>query len=413
MFVSALVLIAAIASPPIPTDAARRALEDTRIASEEDGGKLWGKALYGPLMLVDPQTRYVVANQADSEQTLRPLDTPAGRMPLFAGTLPADVVIANTATSWHGAKWTMVMWGSVSSVSAARRRLLIHECFHRIQDDLGLPATNANNPHLDKLDGRYWFLLELRALSAALRNANRQQAIADALAFRAKRRELFANAAAAERALEMNEGLAEYTGFALRGTGAAETRLSFAQRLDDINRGDSFVRSFAYNTGPAYGLLLDVLNPQWRTSLKSDSDFGALLGAAAKVTPSDANARAAAYSGAALRADEEKRARDLAERVARYKAKLVDGPVIEIPLEGAHYGFDPYAVVSADEIGTIYPALEVTGDWGRITTETGARLDSARGLLVLSADDRAKLTLNSGWTLKPGSRASDLVLSRE
>jgi hypothetical protein len=303
------------------------------------------------------------------------------------------------------------MWNSVSRISVARRRLVLHECFHRIQDEIGFPATNANNPHLDSLEGRYWYLLELRALAAALRGDNRPQAIADALAFRAKRRSFFAEAASAERALEANEGLAEYTGFALRGTGEEETRLSLARRLDATDRGDSFVRSFAYSTGPAYGLLLDAADPEWRSAFRADRDLADALAAAAKVTASsDLRARAAAYGGETLRAEEERRAEEQALRIARYRVRLVEGPVIEIALEGAAFGFDPYSVVPLGDAGTVYPSLEVTGAWGKITTEQGARIDPARGALYFSIEDREALTLEPGWVLVPGGRPGDLAI---
>ena len=405
----ALLLAATLATTPIPLDAARRTFDDVRVASDEDGGRLWGRPLYGPILFVDPQTRYAVANQGDAGGILKPAG--AG---VFDGTLPKDVVIANTATDWSGTHWTMVMWGAVSPVSVARRRLVLHECFHRIQNDLGLPATNANNPHLDTLEGRYWYLLELRALSAALKDEKeRPRAIADALAFRAKRRSLFADAAANERALEANEGVAEYTGFALRGTGAEETRLAIARRLDATDRGESFVRSFAYSTGPAYGLLLDAANPAWRSDFRKDSDLAQLLGAAAKVTPSaDPAARAAAYDGATLRAEEEKRAKEQAEKIARYRARLVDGPVIEIPLDVAQYGFDPYTVVALGDDGTVYPSLEASGAWGTITTESGARADLKRNALIFGAADRPRLKLNAGWDLVPDTRDGDVVVKQ-
>ncbi|HEY2323172.1 MAG TPA: hypothetical protein VGJ82_09960 [Thermoanaerobaculia bacterium] len=405
----ALFLAATLSTAPIPLDAARRTFDDVRIASDEDGGRLWGRPLYGPILFVDPQTRYVVANQQDSSGVLKPAG--AG---VFDGTLPKDVVIANTATDWSGTHWTMVMWGAVSPVSVGRRRLVLHECFHRIQNDLGLPAANASNPHLDSLDGRYWYLLELRALSAALKDEKgRTQAVADALAFRAKRRSLFADAAANERALEANEGVAEYTGFALRGTGPEETRLAVARRLDATDRGESFVRSFAYSTGPAYGLLLDVANPAWRSGFHKDSDFADLLGAALKVTPTaGAVSRAAAYGGATLRAEEEKRAKEQAEKVARYRARLVDGPVIEVSLDAAQYGFDPYAVIALGDDGTVYPTLEASGAWGTIATESGARADLKRNVLIFGAEDRAKLKLNAGWELRAAKRAGDFVIEK-
>ena len=410
-FPAILLAFTAAASPAIPLDAARRTLEDVRIGAEQDGGKLWGKELWGPILLVDGATRYVVANRADAGGVLKPAAGADGRIALFVGTLPEDVVIANTATHWGGVHWTMVQWQSISEVSVARRRLLLHECFHRIQDELGFPAANANGAHFDTLEGRYWFLLELRALAAALRNEDRPQAVADALAFRAKRRSFVPGASDSERALEANEGLAEYTGFALRGTGGEETRQSFARALDRTDRSSSFVRSFAYSTGPAYGLLLDVANPEWRASFRPASDLADTLAAALHVTASkDAEARAQLYDGSVLRATEETRAKEQAERIARYRARLVEGAVIEIPLDGANYGFDPYTLVPLGEAGTVYPSLEVTGAWGKITTENGARMDPVRGALFFSVEDRNNLALTTGWALVPGARTGDLVV---
>jgi hypothetical protein len=405
MFFAALALAAAV-STPIPLDAARRALDDARIASEEDGGRLWGKALYGPMLLVDPATRYAVANVPDSGGVLKEQGT------LFVGTLPPSVVIANTATTWNGVHWTMIMWGSIAERSVPRRRLMLHECFHRIQDEIGFPAGANDNAHLDSLDGRFWFLLELRALAVALRSEDRKQAVADALVFRAKRRTLFPGAASNERSLENNEGLAEYTGVVLRGTGDEETRLSMARRLDAIDRASSFVRSFAYSSGPSYGLLLDTANPEWRHTFKIGSDLGDTLRDTLKVLPSsDPDLRAAAYGGATLRTEEETRDRAQREKVAKFRALLVDGLTLEIPMEGAQFGFDPYAVVPLGDAGTGYPSLDVSGPWGRITTTAGARIDVKYTKLVFSAADRTHLTLNEGWSLQRGVRDGDLVLT--
>jgi hypothetical protein len=57
--------------------------------------------------------------------------------------------------------------------------------------------------------------LEWRALSRALQastDEERREAAADAVLFRAERYRLFPGAQAQEQALELNEGLAEYTG---------------------------------------------------------------------------------------------------------------------------------------------------------------------------------------------------------
>src|SRR5947207_911204 len=191
----------------------------------------------------------------------------------------------------------------------------MHECFHRIQNEIGFPASSPNNAHLDTVDGRYWLQLELRALTAALRATGdaRTSAIRDAVAFRAARRAAFAGAEETERPLENNEGLAEYTGWALRGTSAEESRYAFARHLDRIDPSTSFVRGFAYETGPAYGLLLDVLAPGWTRTYKAGDNLDAVLAKAASVAPT-LPLREELYGGPALHAEEEKRGRGQEKR---------------------------------------------------------------------------------------------------
>jgi hypothetical protein len=401
-------LLAATLDTPIPLDRARNAFAEAKLASDEDAGKMWGRALYGPMIFVDPKTRFAVANQPDGNGALKADNG------VFTGTLPDSLTIANTATKWNGIKWTMVLWPALGERATSQRALLLHECWHRVQDDLGFPATQGDNAHLDSLDGRVWFLLELRALAKALRNEDRPAAINDALLFRAKRRALFPAAAKNEHDLEANEALAEYTGFALRGTPDSESRIIFARRLDNVDRNTSFVRGFAYLTGPAYGLLLDAIAPGWTRTLKVSDDLSDVLSKAFKVTPTgDADARALAYDGAALRTLEEKRDRENRERVAAYRALLVDGPVIELPMANANYGFDPNAVVPLGDAGNVHPNLSVSADWGVISTDRGARIASDFSMFIFSAADRDKLKLNDGWEIVAGSRAGDWRVRRK
>jgi hypothetical protein len=374
-------------SSPIPYDAAKRVFDEARIASEEDNGKLWGQWLYGPLVFADPKTRMFIRDNGTG------------------GELPAGVIVANTAIKLGEELTTMISWPAISGGSAtAQRRLAMHECFHRIQESLGFPTSNANNAHLDTVDGRVSMQLELRALAAALRATGdeRTTAIRDALAFRAARRAQFAGAETLERALENNEGLAEYTGWALRGTPPEETRQTFARHLDRIDPSTSFVRGFAYETGPAYGLLRDVLKPGWTRKYKAADDLAAFTG----LTPGTPSADA--YGAAALRAAEEKRDREQRERVARFRARLVDGPVIELPMKDANYGFDPNAVTALGDAGNAYASLEITAPWGKISVDDGARIAADFNTGYVSAEDRGKLELKPGWTLVPGARAGDL-----
>lgn len=45
---------------------------EMKAASGRDSGHLWGHALYGPMLFVDPNTQLAVANQRDGEGKLTP-----------------------------------------------------------------------------------------------------------------------------------------------------------------------------------------------------------------------------------------------------------------------------------------------------------------------------------------------------
>src|SRR5580658_6069692 len=263
-------------SSPIDLDLAKTYFAEARRLAESDGGKLWGKSLAGPLLFAEPRTRYVVANQADAEKKLKP----AGG--LFVGTLPQSVPLASTAYRWAGTHWSMILW-PLPDDKAERSVTLMHESWHRIQTDLGLPTADPTNVHLDTLAGRYWLQLEWRALARALGSTSQEQsrAIEDALRFREFRRGLFQAARTDESKLELNEGLAEYTGFKLSGLTDAEKRRLLIKHFEIYpTMFATYVRSFAYLTGPAYGLLLDQHATGWLRKIKAGDDLGEVLATA-------------------------------------------------------------------------------------------------------------------------------------
>jgi hypothetical protein len=412
--IPALALLLA-ADPVIDTAIAARCFQQARLASEEDGGRLWGRSVYGPVLLVDPETLTVVANQPDKEGKL----TPAGDV--FTGRLPPGTMVANTAFPWSGVTWAMVRWPLPGS-AVERVQLIIHESWHRIQADLGLPGAEGSNAHLDSYDGRLLLRLELRALQAALRaeGAVRDTAVADALLFRAARR---ARAPQSNEArLEVHEGLAEYTGVKLRGTPEAETRRALADRLGEPPP-ENFTRSFAYITGPAYGLLLDATGRPWRAGLTPTSDLAGLLRASTGVTvPADprreAEARSGAYGGPALVAEEQARERERVRRYEAYRERLVTGPVLELPLAKFNMVMNPAEVMPLGEFGTVYPTLTLKAEWGTLTATNGARIaaDFRRAFVRAPASVQArpvagdgwKLELSDGWRIARGAREGDL-----
>ncbi len=393
-----------------------------------DGGALWHHSLCGPILLVDWTDNTVVANQADSNGTFKPLG------PVFVGAMPPDVVVANTPIEWSGQHWTELVWPLPDDV-AHRHVTLSHELFHRAQIELGMLQHDGGNLHLDTLEGRILMQLEWHALARALTApdaAARRAAVSDALLFRHERYRLFPDAQAEERALELNEGVAEYTGVRV-GLPTAPERTAFALRdLEFFVQAPTFVRSFAYATGAAWGLMLDQANPAWRGQLAAamkganPPGLDQMLQAAMKLPePSAATvkAREADYDDT-LRPRELARDQAKQAHVAELKARLVDGPVLRLPLAGHHasYQFNPQTLEALGSTGVVYPTMTLSADWGTLSVQQGALLDKQMTVAAVTAAGASadglqgpgwRLSLKKGWSVSPGERAGDFVVKQE
>ncbi len=370
------------------------ALREADTVCQQDAGTLWSHSLCGPIALVDRTTHRVIANDTNP---------------------PSTTVFANTSVTWGGRSWAMVML-PLPTDRFDRVALVMHEVFHREQAALGLAGVDPPNNQLDQRDGRRWFRLELRALAAALDAlASDEKAVRshteDALIFRARRRILYPRADSLEPALEMQEGLAEYTGDRLGMMFTGETAARVARRVREFQSTPTYVRSFAYATGPALGLLLDHFAPEWRTELKRTPDPARLLARHIHFRPPrDAERRARAYDVDAL--DREEAARDSARRgpMRAYKARLVDGPVLTLTQSSLNRNFDPQSLVGFDIANTVYPTGVVSADWGSLEiTAGGALVANDFGRVRVSAPTRHpsagdRIVRGNGWvlTLAPG-----------
>ncbi|HEX6536960.1 MAG TPA: hypothetical protein VF041_20410 [Gemmatimonadaceae bacterium] len=412
------------AAQRIDSAATLAALHDYRAACAADGGRTWGRSLCGPVALVDRATRVVIASDSVAGRAFLPY---AGA---FITTLPADILLANTSFTWEGRQWAMVML-PLPGDRFARTALLVHESFHREQDSLGLVGGDPPNPQLDEMEGRRWFRLELRALAAALdslptseRGARR--CAADALLFRARRHALYPGADSLESALEIREGLAEYTGerLAMALTGEGPSRVARAVRA--YQAYPSYVRSFEYATGPALGLLLDRFAPDWRSEVRQSSGPAHLLATALRWRPPSptvlarlAERRAAFYGGAEVAREEATRDSVRRAQLADYRARLLDGPSIVLRQSTLSRSFNPSELVSFDSASTVYPTGTFTAPWGSLVVTRGGG-GGGGGALVSNdfswlrvqapatppADARTiegpgwTLTLAPGWSLR-------------
>ena len=415
---SALALVCAAhvrAAPPpdraalVDTTAAVAGLRRFAHACALDGGALWDRSLCGPVALVDRGTRLTIANRADSARAWSALDG------VFIGNLPAGIALANTSFDFGGAHWAMVLL-PLPVDDFALVALLAHESFHRIQRDLSLWGAGPPCPHLDTRDGRVWLRLELRALAAAVRarGASAARAAGDALVFRWQRQRLFAGADSLESQLEIQEGLAEYTGckLALAATDRSEERV--ARNMEGFEKRASYVRSMAYGTGPGLGLLLDRYAAGWRRRLTPDSRLAEMLARAVRVAPpanleAEARRRASAYRLAEIEGQEDLRERERQARAADYRARLVEGPTLTLRAGNINFSFDPNSLVPLGGLGTAYPTGTFLAAWGKLEVESGGALvgpDFASVTVPAPSDTLARPVRGSGWRLElaPGWR---------
>lgn len=394
---------AAAQSPPADTARAVEALGDFVRACAEDGGGLWGHSLCGPTIVVHPETRTAVASDSPPGGVFR------RRGSVWIGRIPEGIPVANTAIRWVGREWAMALM-PLDSTRFGRLQLLSHEAFHRIQQAVGVSAPDALNAHLDERAGRYWLRLELRALAAALA-ATDETALAaarDAMLFRHARQAAYPGADTLENALELSEGLAEYTGYRIAidhldttTAPAAAATLAFARR-------PSYVRALGYGTGPALGLLLDRWAPGWRARVTASAPGPLLARAVGFMAPADpvraAQARAAAYGGEEIAREEDTRATERARRVADYRRRLVDGPAVVLEQERLMRAFNPNTLFPFPGGGTVYPTGTFAGPWGKLQVDSGGAYvaDDYRTLRVEApADARGgEIVHGPGWTLE-------------
>ena len=419
----------------IDTAIALSALRDARTMCEADRGELWNRSLCGPIALVDRQTRLVIAN-----------DTVPGRHFLQLGaaylsTLPANQYVANTSFPWGARTWTMVAL-PLPKDRYARADLVMHESFHREQAALGLRQLDALNNHLDMRPGRTWLRLEYRALARGLdalpNSATARHHAESALIFRAQRRSIYPGSDSLEATLEIQEGLPEYTGqrLAMRLTGEGPARVARYVRDYEANT-PTFVRAFAYGTGPALGVLLDHFSPRWRDAVRTRRDLSLLLTQsidfktpAPRMLGSAARARAQEYGWPEV--DRAEAARDSARAPAmrEYRARLQDGPTITLTQspDSLSWSFDPTELIGFDLSSAVYPSGNFSASWGKLTVERGGVLvsnDLSRIRIGVPAaqiapSDRTisgdgwTLVLNPGWSLRPdASRPASLVAVRD
>ncbi|BAV06440.1 hypothetical protein SAMN05421788_107101 [Filimonas lacunae] len=387
---------------------------------------IWKYPLYGPMLLVDSHSRTTYANIQDSAGTFTSI-----KEGIYKGKLPQEVMIANTSINWQGRLWSMMLW-PLPVDREERLSLMLHESFHRIQHKLGIPAQSPTIDHLATTNGRIFFLLELQALKAALARPvdQRKNDLVNALLFRKKRQELFPLTFDNERLLEMNEGLAEYTGVLL-GRLSSSIRQHLYNEIDKADTRLSLIRSMAYITGPVYGYLLYEKSPGWTKSVASNSSFPALIKKYYKLTvPEQTVTSALAKLERQYKGENIKHAETMKEKIRRqqedtYKRLFTHQPVLIINLEKMNIVFNPNNLFDLGELGTVYPTAEINDVWGNLKLVEGGMLMKNWKVIILPTVDSVhakdniirsngwELQLNKGWRIEKMDSLQSALIRKE
>jgi hypothetical protein len=384
-------LLSSLAAAQVDEQRAREFFTEAQTLCERDGGRLWGVSICAPMVIGDARTQTFA--------TSRPApDAPRSRL----------IGILNGPILWGNTLWAALSWETIAHVPPhVRNSIFLHESFHIVQrKPLGLGVETNSAEHLDTEEGRYWLRLEWHALARALRGSGEARVIAirDAVAFRQARYARFPDKVETERALDINEGLASYTGIVLAASSNAAAIASALDELTGQESGESYVRTAAYASGPAYGLLLDAASPGWTRTIRSSDNPALLLLRALRVQPTaDVSAAAARYGGAELRAAEARREQQRRARMAELRQRFVEGPVLLMPGGGSGFS-DSHGAVTIPDVGTIYfGEYHQTGEWGALDANKGVLVstDGRTRRLPAPVPGNGSTISGDGWTLKP------------
>lgn len=372
-------------------------------ASEAQQVNLWGKDMYGPMLLVNPATREVFSNFPDGGGVLKQDGE------VYHGTLPLDINIANTMVHWNGRDWAMIMLPLPNNRSD-RINLMAHELFHVVQSSLGFKGYSPDNSQLDDKNGRIYLRLELEALRKALESQSTydmKKHLTDAVVFREYRYVLFPQAKITENLLELNEGLAEYTGLIVSNRSKREAIYHFETSLNAFVRYPTFVRSFAYETIPIYGYLLQQSVPTWNKDITPQTnlvdyfirEFGLSL---PPELPSAERSAEDTYDGKLIRAEETNREQIREEQVEKYRDEFINRPHLDIQFEKMKLAFDPTNVIPLDDKGNVYPQIRITDNWGILDVQNGALMSPRWEKITVSKPTKfeAGTVSGDGWTVQ-------------
>ncbi len=380
-------------------------------ACNKDNGKLWGKNLYGPVMFVDRNSRKIFANQSDLEGLLK------GKDGIFLGTYPKELMISNNAVRYGGTLFAMAPIPSEEDGDLMINRA-IHALFHCFQESAGLNSSGYNTNNMDEKNARLWIKLEWKALRKALNSegAEQQLALRDALVFKGSNREQYPEYVSEEIKFENYEGLAAFTSILLTAESPEQNKEQLFEYLDRIYSRPSFSRSYGAVTGALYANLLHIREYDFKSIKSENVDLSEEVRKLFEVQLPEvcrdvAGSIALNYEVGIIQNEEAEREADIKERIHRRMSTFIEKPVVYLELLSPYFDFEDTDIHPMDTLGTLYNALRVSDNWGKLTVENGGCLvsNNLKYLRITARGYKADknringegwhLVLNNGWAL--------------
>lgn len=375
---------------------------EIEIISKKDNGKFWKIPYSTPLLFVNTEDRKVYAFDIN--------------MTPYTDILDANILIANTALKWNGNTWAMIQI-PLPEQSFMRDKLILHEMFHVLQPQLGFGSLSETTcSHLEQKEARISLRLEMNALLKALEQRGNKDSmyyhLANAFLFRNNRYDIYPEAKKKENLIELNEGIAEYTALMMMQHYSSE-KLSenqittyFNDRVSRFEQ-DNFIRSFAYETIPLYGYLIQLYIPDWHQKVDTNTNlidyFMQITNVASIKNGADS------YDIENIITEENSRFEQMIAITNAIKEKYLCINHVRIPLIQYNISFDPQKIMAIESIGDLYINAVIIDSWGKLETSKGVILDKNQNRIFLSPPlkvenndifgDGWQLHLNDNWKI--------------
>jgi len=351
-------------------------LTETKTLLNNDNGKLWGENIW--------HTDFLILDFDNTIYTLKPIAglKTTDSILYYSKMQENELNFTNSVQEYNGGKYATIL----SSYLKDNGATLIHELFHTLQfkykEFYGNPVS-----YLDNYDARQWLRLEYEALRLTLQSINNKENsqkiklhLNDALIFRKLRQTKYQEYSKNELELETLEGLANYTGIKLS---AIENKYEEAiSQIDEREASETYTRPFPYATGPAYGLIFDYLNIDWKEGLRSVYNFLDIYEVLVKketiiineIIISQAEKR---NNFKKIHKEELKRKTSQEDLVNFYTKILIDEPTLTVTSIDENYGrmYNMNGTISLDNNRTIFSSIKGTAkskeDFGNFYIKDG------------------------------------------